>query len=198
MKNWVTCLLMLFTIACFGQTKSIKVYFLYGSKPAKGYEKKEKKRFGGINGGHVSIGVDKEVIGFGPKGKFHIFPKDKNRHSHFTSESLATFAKDSVGDKYTTITIPVTNEQYNKIKAIHKGYCDRAPYDYAFTGMRCAAASYDVLSQIGVFKPKSKSWMVNRIFYPRRLRKRMLKMAAEKGYKVQAQPGRKTRKWEKD
>jgi hypothetical protein len=64
--------------------------------------------------------------------------------------------------------------------------------------MRCAAASYDVLSQIGLFKPKSKNWMVNRIFYPRRLRKRMLKMAAEKGYKSHKQPGRKTRKWEKD
>jgi hypothetical protein len=198
MKNWVTCLLLLFTVACFGQTKSIKVYFLYGSKPAKGFKGKEKKRFGGIHGGHVSIGVDKEIIGFGPKGKFHVFPKEKERHSHFTSESIGSFAKDSVGDKYTVITIPVTNEQYKKIKDIHSGYCSAPPYDYAFTGMRCAAASYDVLSQIGLFKPKSKNWMVNRIFYPRRLRKRMLKMATEKGYKIHKQPGRKTRKWEKD
>ncbi|UPT66667.1 MAG: hypothetical protein M0D57_19845 [Sphingobacteriales bacterium JAD_PAG50586_3] len=198
MKIWVTCLLVLFGIGCFGQTKNIKVYFLYGSKPAKGYKGKEKKRFGGINGGHVSIGVDKEIIGFGPKGKFHVFPKEKNRHSYFRTESLASFKKDTVGDKYAVITIPVTNVQYNQIQDIHMAYCNEAPYDYAFTGMRCAAASYDILSQIGIFKPKSKSWMVNRIFYPRRLRKRMFKLAAEKGYKVETQPGRKSRKWEKD
>jgi hypothetical protein len=56
MKKWVTCLLLLFAIACFGQTKSIKVYFLYGSKPAKAFKGKEKKRFGGFTVGMLALG----------------------------------------------------------------------------------------------------------------------------------------------
>ncbi len=191
-------ILLLFTVSSFGQTKSINVYFLYGSKPAKGFERIEKKRFGGINGGHVSIGVDKEIIGFGPVGKFHIFPKKNQWHSGFRTESLASFMNDTVGDKYTVITIPVTNDQYKKLKDIHNGYCSAPPYDYAFMGMRCAAASYDVLSQIGLLKTKKKTGIVTRYFYPRRLRHKMLREAKEKGYKVHQQPGYKSRKWERD
>jgi hypothetical protein len=198
MRILLVCLLIAFVSTAFGQTKSIKVYFLYGSKPAKGYKKTEKKRFGGIHGGHASIGIGNEIVGFGPKGKFHIFPKKKENHSHFRSESLSSFAKDSVGNKYTVITIPVTNEQYDKVKSIHGDYCSAPPYDYAFLGMRCAAATYDILSQANILKPKGRIATIYSIFYPKRLLKRMLRLANEKGYKVHTQPGHKSRKWEKD
>jgi hypothetical protein len=198
MRIFYIWLMLFLWVSAFGQTKSIKVYFLYGSKPAKGFEKIEKRRFGGINGGHVSIGVDEEIIGFGPKGKLHIFPEKNKHHSKFITESLASFIKDTVGDKYTVITIPVTNDQYKKLKDIHNGYCSAPPYDYAFMGMRCAAASYDILSQIGLLKPKGKAAIATRYFYPRRLRHRMLREAKEKGYKVNQQPGRQSRKWERD
>lgn len=189
--------LVLFAFSAQAQNHTIQLYFLYGSKPAKGYKKTEKKLFGGLHGGHVSIGVDSSITGFGPVGKFHIFSK-KKRNAGFRCEDQASFNADSVGKKYTTITIPITNEQYEKITGIHNGYLNNAPYDYAFIGMRCAAASYDVLSQLGLVKAKGKTATKLQIFYPRRLRKRMLKMAKEKGYKVHYQAGSKTRVWEKD
>ncbi|MDJ1468511.1 hypothetical protein QNI19_10730 [Cytophagaceae bacterium DM2B3-1] len=57
--------------------KFIKVHFLYGSKPKKEFKFLEKKWFGGMHGGHVSIETDSVVTGFGPKGKFHVFGNRK-------------------------------------------------------------------------------------------------------------------------
>lgn len=194
-------LLLLLGIATtsLAQNHSIQVYFLYGSRPAKGYKKQEKKMFGGIHGGHVSIGVDDNIVGFGPVGKFHLLAKRrKNCHSGYRCEEQTSFNIDSVGKKYVTITIPLADSQYVKIQQIHNNYLNNPPYDYAFMGMRCAAASYDVLSQIGILKKKSHTATALSIFYPRRLRRRMLKMAKENGWKVHRKEGSKTRIWERE
>lgn len=191
-------LFMLLALSLNAQKHYVKVYFLYGSKPHKCCKATERKWFGGLHGGHVSLGVDDEVIGFGPQGKFHIFSNDKNRHSAFAVERLKSFVKDTVGNKYVVVTIPLTTEQYKKLKEIHSHYTSKTPYDYAFMGMRCAAATYDILSQIGILKQHKRSRVMWNMFYPRRLRHKILRLAKEKGYDVYSQKGSTSRVWERD
>ncbi|MDJ1504579.1 hypothetical protein [Xanthocytophaga agilis] len=178
--------------------KFIKVHFLYGSKPKKEFKFLEKKWFGGMHGGHVSIETDSIVTGFGPKGKFHVFGYKKNFHSHFFSQGMLEWMDDSVGMKYVSVTIPLTLIQYQKLDSIHKTYQNSPPYDYAFVGMRCAAATYHILSQLDLVPVRGHHRMVINYFYPKLLRKRILKLAVEKKYAIHRQSGRITRKWEKD
>lgn len=175
----------------------IKVHFLYGSKPKKKYKKTEKPWFGGIHGGHVSIEAEGYVYGFDSKGTFHWVSKGR-LNSRFLIERVTQWVDDTATLKYTTITIPVSRAQLDSLHKIHQSYLQQTPYDYAFIGMRCAAATYDILGQIGIVEwvPNSKNTFKN--FYPKLLRKKMLKLAAQRGYKVYRQQGRKTRKWERD
>lgn len=200
MKNIIIIVfLLLFGLQLQAQTTThyIKINFLYGSKPVRKFKSTEKPLFGGIHGGHVSIEVDSVDVSFTKKGKFHIFP-NKKFHSHYIKKEL----KDSVlyrqGHKWVYIVIPVTEKQYNKIVEIQNRYLEKSPYDYAFFGMRCAAAAQDVLGQSGVLPYKNKFHNILTTFYPRPLRKRMLKMAKLNGYRIYSQPGKESRKWEND
>ena len=84
-------------------------------------------------------------------------------------------------------------------KKIQTDYCAKAPYDYAFFGMRCSASAEDILGQIGVVKRKKRNAKIIRTnFYPKKLRKRLFKMAREKNYQVIKSEGRTSRKWESD
>jgi len=176
----------------------IKVHFLYGSKPKKAFRLVEKKWFGGIHGGHVSLEVGNEVIGFEPQGKFHVFGHRKNCHSRFDSKPILQWMEDSAGMKYTSIAIPITATQYQQLTEIHQKYRLQTPYDYAFFGMRCAAATYEILSQLDLLPPRNRHRLVVRYFYPKRLRKKLLKIADKRHYAVHRQAGRPTRKWEKE
>lgn len=85
---FIIALTVLFHEVTFAQnSSSVKVYFLYGSKPARDSRNTESKYFGGIHGGHVSIGIDSSVVGFGPYNGFHIFAHRKNLKAIFSSES---------------------------------------------------------------------------------------------------------------
>lgn len=175
----------------------IKVHFLYGSKPKKKYKETEKPWFGGIHGGHVSIEAGGNVVGFEPFGSLHIVSKSK-LHSEFVSEPLQEWVQDTATLKYTTIVIPISKTQYDSLLKIHAAYTTSPPYDYAFLGMRCASATYEILGRIGVvdYKPNTKNVAVN--FYPKKLRQKLLKLAECKGYEVIRQEGRTTRIWEED
>ena len=72
------CFFLLFIFFTFSfyasDSLSIKVHFVYGSKPKFDSKKSEKKIFGGIHGGHVYLEVNKKIISFGTNnGKWHIF-----------------------------------------------------------------------------------------------------------------------------
>ena len=192
-------LFLIFTYS-FGQdNQSIKVYFLYGSKPAHHFKNIEKKYFGGIHAGHVSIGIDTAVVGFTRHNGFHIISHKKKLKGRFESKGISRFLLDTIGFKYITFQIPLNDSQYIKIKTIFNNYLfSKTPYDYAFLGMRCASASYDILSQIGIFKTKSKWCNIFSNFYPKLLRKKMLKLAKISNYKITKQPGRPSRTWEND
>lgn len=203
MRLLSTTLLLLFCFVTFGQTDSshtIKVHFLYGSKPLKKYKNKtEMNYFGGIHGGHVTIEVDSVDYGFSPTGRVHMISHNRNCHSQFSGKHTHNQPPYPKGYKLVSFTIPVSEAQYHQLNKIHNDYLSKPPYDYAFFGMRCSAATEEILGQIGVLKKqKRNSKIVRKNFYPKKLRIRMFKLAKERNYKVVQQEGRPTRKWEND
>jgi len=180
------------------QPHFMQVFFLYGSKPAPGYEKLESPAFGGIHGGHVSIGIDSFDVCFHHVNGYHIFPTRKNLKGAYEQIRITDFLKDTSSYKYTVFKIPIDSSQYSRLENTLTGYLRSTPYDYAFWGMRCAAATYDMLSHAGFFKPRSRFGMMCSNFYPRLLRKKLFRLAKEKHYTVNYQNGRKSRIWEDD
>ncbi len=202
MRFLITTLLLSFSSFLIGQTDSthfIKVHFLYGSKPLKKYKgKTEMKYFGGMHGGHVTIEVDSIDYGFSPSGRVHMLSHRINYHSQFDGKHTQNQEPYPKGYKVVTFIIPVSEMQYDQIHKIQMDYCTKAPYDYAFFGMRCAASAEDILGQIGIVKNKKRLGNIYTTFYPKKLRKRMFKLAAKNNYTIIKQDGRPTRKWETD
>jgi hypothetical protein len=199
-----------FFIACFAclqsfsqDTTFLKIHFLYGSKPLKKYKNEEPKWFGGIMGGHCGIEEQtNEVLSFTPHGTFHWFAKKENRHSSYAidteNEFYAILGGNPDSVKKAVIYVPVSNEQKKLFDSISLSYVNQTPYDYALFGMRCGAATYEILGQLGVLPKYSNGHTSRMIFYPKKLRKRLFKMAETNGWKVERYEGSKKRKWEKD
>ncbi len=194
--KWIAPVFFYFiSIAVNGQ-QQIAVHFLYGSVPANGYKETEPKLFGGKKGGHVSLQLGDSIIGFQPKGSCHIIPKSQNPNGYFRADKLANWQQDTAGAKHVSIIIPLSDEQYVQLKNKLDSHLQKTPYDYAVFGMRCAAATYDALEDIGIVKEKGKTAKWTNYFYPQLLRRKMLKLAAERNYTVVKQAGRKSRIWE--
>jgi hypothetical protein len=180
------------------ETHLLKVFFRYGSIPEIGYEHVEYEETGGLEGGHVSLGIDSLEIGFTNINHIHTFPSKSEPNGIFYWEYLKDF-EDQVSDKkYITFLVPLTEDQYLRLKSILMANIDNPPYDYAFLGMRCASAAYDVLSQIGLFELKSRTANILSNFYPRLFRRKMFELARKNDYTVMRIKGRKTRIWEGD
>lgn len=190
--------LLVFLLSCsitaFAQ-QSIRIHFLYGSKPASGYHATESKHFGGIKGGHVNLEVNGRVLDFLP-GKCPLFPERKNPSGGFSINTGISW--DTSNTKWMTIIIPLSDEKTIRLERLMDSFARQTPYDYAVFGMRCAAATYDVLSEIGLVKPMSNTRNVIRHFYPKLLRKKMRRWAARNGYTILSHEGRPSRKWEAD
>jgi hypothetical protein len=194
MKCILFILLCCYCLALRAQD-SIKLNFLYGSKPAKGYKKSEAKHFGGLKGGHVNIEANGRVLDFLP-GNCPIFPQNKKPTGGYYINSHISW--DTSITKCMSITIPVTALQLRQLENLFDSFSKKTPYDYAVFGMRCAAASYDVLSKTGLVKKMSQQKNIVKHFYPKLLRKRMLRWAATHHYPVIVHDGRPSRKWESD
>ena len=200
--KYIFCLLFLFlfsnNIYSQDSVKLIKVFFLYGSKPYSSNDTTEKHLFGGIHGGHVSIGIDSTIIGFHHLKGVRIFPHHKNLNGAYESYPLKQFIRDTVSKQYAEIDIPVSNTQYCNLRSTFLRYCNKTPYDYAFFGMRCTAAAYDLLSKTELVSPKSKTDNIISNFYPKKLRRHLFKIAKENNYIVYFKRGTSKRIWEKD
>ncbi|MBK8710587.1 MAG: hypothetical protein IPL97_01695 [Niastella sp.] len=195
MKLVLFLMLNIFITPLYCQQKLV-VHFLYGSVPAKGYEKTEKKLFGGLKGGHVSIQLGDSIIGFQPKGRCHIIANNEDPNGYFKVENLLHWSNDTVGKKYTSVEIPVSSIEYKEVSNLLNGYLQQAPYDYAVFGMRCAAATYDALEDIGIVKPLKQTGKWLTYFYPQLFRRHLLKIASENNYTVLRKKGTVSRKWE--
>jgi hypothetical protein len=187
-----------FLSCCFANDSSvhfIKLNFLYGSKPAKGYKDVESKHFGGLKGGHVNIEAGNRLLDFMP-GNNPLFPKDKKPSGGFRLNKSIYW--DTTNTKWTTVFIPVSADQFSELQLLFDSLSKQTPYDYAIFGMRCAAASYDVLSMIGLFPEFSNRKNIATHFYPKLLRKKVLKWASENNLTVIEHEGKPSRKWESD
>ncbi len=209
-------LFIVFSLFCFIQplfsqqgdslntpSKFIKVHFLYGSRPAKKYRGQEAEWFGGILGGHVGIEIDSNrILNFNPKGKFHVFSKKKNRHSCYKIHDYESFYSILGGNadsmKQLRVCIPINESQLRILDSIKKVYIMETPYDYAFFGYRCGAAAYDILSKLGVVKRYGFKRTYRKIFYPKKLRKRLIKKAEINGWELERKNGTERRVWERD
>jgi hypothetical protein len=154
-------------------------------------------------GGHAGIeGDSNRIVNFLPSGKFHWFSKKNNRHSRYAVHSADNFYAilggnpDSV--KKAIVYIPVSIQQKQRFDSIASGYLKQTPYDYAFWGMRCGAAAYDILGQLGIVPAYNYSRTYKKIFYPKKLRKRLFRKARENNWMVIRQDGSGRRIWEKD
>lgn len=199
-KNILIVLVFFQTYNCYSQdsTHIIKVHFLYGSVPAKKYKNEEKKWFGGLHGGHVTLEVNQQVYGFNPKGRYHVFPQRKNKHGAWSKESSPLFYKDTVGNRYASFVIPVSTDQKQKLDSLLQAWYINSPRDYSFFGFRCASSTWEALEEIGILQSHSDLWKAWVIFYPRRIRKRMYRFAEQENWNIEYNQGRATRKWEKD
>lgn len=184
-------------------THYIKVHFLYGSRPLTKYKDTEPKWFGGVLGGHVGIESDSgHILNFRGKGNFHVFSSIKNKHSMFDDHDYRGFyailgsPADSV--KKVIVTIPVTAIQKHLFDSISAAYRTESPYDYALFGMRCGAAAYEILARLGIMKeyPYQRTYM--KIFYPQKLRRRLLTIAERNNWLIERYEGTARRKWEKN
>lgn len=188
---------------CGQSAHAIRIHFLYGSRPHPAYKESEKRWFGGRLGGHVGIEyAPGRVLSFVPRGRFHLFSRPRNVHSafavHAVSEFYSIFGADPGSVKSAIVTIPLKPSQRSLVDSIVYTYRSQTPYDYALIGMRCAAATYDILAHSGVvrkYRPLKTIW---KIFYPRKLRKLLFRKAEAKGWQVDWQPGSTKRKWDRD
>ena len=197
-------LLFLFSLNSFSQPPTyLKVHFLFGSKPMHEYRDTEKKWFGGILGGHVGIEADSDqVVSFFRGGELHYVSKKNNRQSRYVTHSCERFYSMFGGSreskKRSVVYVPVTIEQKQKFDSIIGVYREQTPYDYAFIGMRCGSAAYEILAQLDVLPEYSYRRTYWKIFYPRRLRRPLYSKAKENNWTVEKYEGSKTRKWERD
>ena len=204
MRRLFTLLLFIF---CFSIVRAqdssfLQIQFLYGSKPLKKYKSTEKKWFGGILGGHVGIEDDSEKFySFEIHGKNKIF-NGKAANSIYKIEPANEFwsvmRTDEDSIKKTTIIIPISPQQKQKFDSITSQYCKNVPYCYAVFGMRCGASTYDILAQIGILPRYSHFKTSMKIFYPRKLRKRLIAKAEKNHWTIIRKEGTPKRKWEKD
>jgi hypothetical protein len=194
LKICVSSIFLLSNAVCHSQD-TVKLLFVYGSKPK---VKQEQKWFGGIHGGHVSVQYQKGFASFVPNGKFHVFRHKKDLHSKFVLESGEQFVYDTSGSRYMIVSVPVTKAQRQTLDSVIAKRLEKSPYDYAFMGMRCASSAYELLSTAGILPSLSQRGMIKKYFYPKKLRKKVLSLAKENHWSTYYRPGRTSRKWEKD
>ncbi len=194
-KLAILLLINLFLHPTYGIKKdSVLVLFVYGSKPL---TSGEEKWFGGIHGGHVSIQYKNKFISFIPNDGFHYISK-KNKKSAFVIEEENYFVFDTTNSRYLIISIPVDSIQKAKLDSVCEQRLKDPVYDYAFIGMRCASAAYELLSAAGIYKTKRLGTLKRKYFYPKLLRKKMIKEAKLNHWHMVYRKGKTSRKWEKD
>ncbi len=182
---------------------TIKVHFLYGSKPKRAYQDIESKWFGGVLGGHVGVEKNDEgILHFVPSGAVHLVGQPNNPKSRFLLSAYDEFYQifgGKINDhKKLIISIPINQEQASIYDSIALAYLSDTPYDYAFKGMRCASAVYNILDHVQLVENRSQHKTSRSVFYPRVLRKILLKKYKENNWSIHKESGSNKRKWDKD
>lgn len=174
---------------------SIVVHFIHGSIPEEGCEY-NKKRLGGYLGGHIEIEINDKVFGFlYDSVPINYIPK-YNYNSKFEVRGKTKWEKNTENDKITSIHLPVTYFQKNKLYSLLNQYLKTEPYDYSFLGQRCASSTAEILSDVGIINNFSNLESIISFFYPRTLRFTMIQFAKKNKLKVEFKKGIDCHKWE--
>ena len=184
-------------------TDTLHVRFLYGSKPKPEHKREQKRWFGGMLGGHVGVQYDStRYLSFFYEGRAHIFQRKNRKNGRYDlqTDSAFNYIMDENVDsvKSLSIYIPITRIQREKFLSISDSYIKETPYDYAFFGVRCGSSTYDVLSHVGVLKHFSYFKMWTKIFYPKKLRWRLIRQAKKNKWRMLKKKGTHKRIWERD
>jgi hypothetical protein len=190
-------LLFLLPFTCPGQTDTLVVEVIYGSKPI---DKSESHWFGGKLGGHIGLKIGEDsILHFVPGGRVNATNANSDTGRYLISDRkqfYRTFHCDTT--KTCRILIQVSNTQKQQLLTATAPFLKQGPYPYALFGMRCAAACYHLLSLADVTKDLSRSKMTWKFIYPRKLRKYLFKEAQTKGWIIERSPGSTKRKWDHD
>lgn len=180
-------------------SQSIHIHFIYGSVPLKEFRNTDEKVPGGLLGGHIYLQTGQNVFGFEPidRTRIHMFPH-KKFNSIYTKEKYTDWYQHIRDKKLLSIEIPLSDSSGKYLNILLENFHRRTPYDYALFGMRCGASTYQILSETGLFPLTSGFGAMLRVPLPRILRKKLLKMAAERQLTITRQAGNPGRKWEKD
>ena len=164
-----------------------------------GYFRKRKhkhvpKELGAWFGGHVMIQIENHYFGFIYQDikKIHIFPA-RQKNSTYQKMSIKEWNEFATNKKRTAITIPCSAEEKQILLDYYNKNLKSPSCDYSFFGERCASSCYHLLKKID--KIKGGHYFFN-AFYPRQLRKKLIKEAQEKAYSISITPGPKDRIWE--
>jgi len=181
------------------ESSFIYINYKYGSIPAKGYEKTEEKRAGGLAGGHVTCTIDQTVYGFTDEGSgedTHIIPSTNHPNGYWQVETITDWNAKMVGEKYMVIPVLITKQQKTDLFKLLNQYIKKAPYDYAFFGIRCASAMHDLLGDAKIIPHVAFGIVWIKYFYPSSFGKYMKSLAKKKGWQIQYYTGRKSRIWD--
>lgn len=202
-------LLSVSVLSASAQTDSVRVLFIYGSRPAAAHRDTEPRWFGGIRGGHVGLQIGPDsVLNFRSTvyHPCHRFPRSKPRNYRDTFEIRSLHASWEIFPPHrynidslrrAIVVIPLTAAQRAALENTFRRYQAHPPYDYATFGMRCASATYDMLQEAGLVPfHRHHNWV--RFFAPRAFRRTMFRLAKEKGWVVYRFKGGSSRVWEKD
>ena len=190
---------------------TLRIMFIYGSRPAAKYKKTEPTWFGGIYGGHVGMEIGEDsVLSFRSTEVTNaIFSTPEIQFRVLRSKRCMvcgdpTFPPPPLPDRGPETgrlrhfrSVP---EQKRKIDSIAEQYLRKTPYDYATAGMRCASATYDILARAGLAHGYGgATWW--RILIARDLRIWLFEKAASTegvGWRIYRYEGTKRRIWEGD
>lgn len=171
------------------------VHFIHGSIPEKGC-RYNKKRLGGYLGGHIEVEIKNKVFGF----IYDSIPINQISKDSFNSKFEVREKKEwelfTKNDKITSIYIPVSKQQKEKLYGLLEQYVKIEPYDYAFLGQRCTSSTAEILSDVGVLNKFSNLESIIAFFYPRTFRYTLLQFAKKNDLKVEISKGIDCHKWE--
>jgi hypothetical protein len=175
---------------------TVIIHFIHGSVAKEGciYPR---KRLGGLLGGHVEIELNQQVYGFRlAKLPVHIFVDNTDFNSKYEVNTKENWLKRTEYEKVTSIYLPITAEQKNKLNAILNAYLMQTPYDYAFFGKRCATSTAEILAQSGIICPLSNAEIMAAFISPKPLRNTLINLAENKHFLIKKKAGVDCRIWE--
>lgn len=196
-------IILLFSASFHAQMDTLQVRFLYGSKPKPAHVLHQKFWFGGMLGGHVGIRYnDTCYLSFFYEGRAHIFQHNSTKNGTFKLQSNSEFNhimdKDVDSVKTLVIHVPISHDKRVRFDSICASYLRSTPYDYAFFGYRCGSSTYEILAQLDIIRTYSSRMTWIRVFYPKILRRKLIRQAKEHNWRRVKLKGTRQRIWEKD